>query len=592
MPLTPNGKIDKKALPEPEGNIATTNEYVAPRNETEQKLEAIWTKVLGIEKIGVYDNFFELGGHSIITIQIVSRAKQENISLTPKDIFKHQTIAELAKVSSTNELKIIAEQGTVSGEIQLTPIQSWFFEEDFENKDHWNQAVMLKVKDTVDISVLENAINALVQQHDVLRLSYTIENGKWAQKHNELLKYQLEVVDCSNLSGKELSKSIAEHSSKIQGSLSIVNGVLFKAALFKTNKDNELLVAINHLVVDGVSWRIIIEDLQKACLQQMTNKEIDLGLKTSSFKQWAEKLVGYANSDKLAKELKFWNEITSKSNNSLPFDDRGENSGISANYITVKLNKKLTQQLLKEAGKAYKTEINDLLLTSLAISIEKWTRNSNIIINLEGHGREDIFIDTDISRTVGWFTSQFPVSLTLENENNIAGTIKSIKEQLRGIPNKGIGYGILRYLHPDASVREQMRLQKNNEISFNYLGQFDNLQENSGLISMSNQPYGLSVSNANHRTNIIDINSLISDGELVISFSYSKNLHKKETIENLANSYIIELQNIIEHCSQPESKGYTPSDFPLCNISQNELDEVTMENDDEELTDYIEEVEI
>ncbi len=585
IPITPNGKIDRKMLPDPRAErILTTNEYVAPRNKIEQKLADIWTKVLGVEKVGVYDNFFELGGDSIVTIQIVSKAVQENISFTPKDIFKYKTIAELAKVSHINELKIIAKQGQVSGEITLTPIQSWFFEEDFENKDHWNQAVMLKVKGSVGISVVENAINALVQQHDVLRLSYTLENGKWIQKHHELLKYQLEVVHCSNLSGEELSRSIEGYSSKIQGSLSIEEGVLFKAALFKTNNNhNELLVAINHLVVDGVSWRIIIEDLQKACLQQISNKKIDLGLKASSFKQLAEKLTGYANSDKLAKELKFWEETTSKSNNSLPLDYSGENTGASAKNITIKLNKKLTGQLLKEAGKAYKTEINDLLLTNLAISIEKWTRNSNITINLEGHGREDIFNDTDISRTVGWFTSQFPVCLTLEKENSLAGTIKSIKEQLRGIPNKGVGYGILRYLHPDASVRERLSLQKNNEIGFNYLGQFDNLQENGDLISLSNQPSGVSVSNANHRVNIIDINSLISGGELVISFSYSKNLHKKETIENLANSYIVELQNIVEHCLQPESKGYTQSDFPLCELSQEEIDNVLFKRENIEI---------
>ncbi len=579
IPLTPNGKIDRKMLPDPRVERILTNvAYVPPRNETEQKLADIWSKVLGVEKVGIYDNFFELGGDSIISIQIVSRAKQDKLDLTPKDIFKHQTIAELAKVSNVNGSKIIAEQGLVTGEIALTPIQSWFFEEDFENKDHWNQAFMLKVKDTVEISVIENAINALVQQHDVLRLAYHIEKGIWTQKYTKLLKFELEVVDCSNLSGEELSKSIEKHSSKTQGSLSITGGELFKAVLFKTGNYNELLIAINHLVVDGVSWRIIIEDLQKACWQQINNKEIELGLKTSSFKQWSEKLTEYAKSDKLAKELKFWNETISKSNEPLPIDFSGENTGISAKNISVKLNKKLTKQLLKEAGKAYKTEINDLLLTALAISLEKWTGNNNIIINLEGHGREDIFIDTDISRTVGWFTTQFPVCLSLEKDNNIADTIKSIKEQLRAIPNKGVRYGILKYLHPENSVKEGVSLQKNNEISFNYLGQFDNVNENRDLISLSKLSPGVSVSKANHRINIIDINSMISGGELVINFTYSDNLHKKETIDNLVKSYVAGLQNIIEHCIQPESKGYTPSDFQLSEITQEELDDLLFNN--------------
>lgn len=197
---------------------------------------------------------------------------------------------------------------------------------------------------------------------------------------------------------------------------------------------------------------------------------------------------------------------------------------------------------------------------------------------------EDLFDDTNISLTVGWFTTQFPVCLTLEKDNNIAEVIKSIKEQLRGIPNKGIGYGLLRYLHHDVSVREQLSLENNNEISFNYLGQFVNVHENSSLISIADQPSGFSVSDANHRTHIIGLNAFISNGELMISWSYSGNLHKKETIENLGNIYIIELQQIVEHCLQPESKGYTPSDFPFTNINQDELDDVLTSNIGNDLT--------
>ncbi len=573
MPLTPNGKIDRKSLPESEGNIETTNEYVAPRTTTEQKLADIWTKVLGIEKVGVYDNFFEVGGDSIISIQIVSRANQQGLFVSPKDVFKNQTIASLAKVCGTRKPETIAEQGLIKGKIDLTPIQTWFFENDLVNKDHFNQAVCLQIKESLGMQMLENALNSLVEQHDVLRLAYKADKGSRVQEHHTISRHIIEVKDFADKSGKGLSKAIDNYATKTQASLSITKGVLFKSVLFKTapGHDNHLLLVIHHLVVDGVSWRILIEDIKKACEQQLGGKSINLGQKTSSFKQWSERLNAYAASGELAKELPFWAAIAEKPAMYLPVDkSAGENTTISTTTVSVSLTKELTKSLLQEAGKAYRTEINDLLLSALAISLSNWIKEKDVTISLEGHGREDLFEDTDISKTIGWFTSLFPVCLSLKGTSGVGDIIKSVKEQLRAIPNKGIGYGLLRYLSEDDTIRNSLKLKGEPGVCFNYLGRFNELEktDEQAIISMSGESSGQSVCPSNHRSYVIDINSLISGDQLVLNWSYSENLHDRETIEGLAENYVVELQNIIEHCLLPESRAYTPSDFPLTKTSE------------------------
>ena len=577
MPLTSNGKVDKKALPEPEGNLETTNDYVAPVKENEKKLAGIWQELLGVERVGIYDNFFELGGDSIISIQVVSRANQQGLIISPKDVFKYQTVSTLAKVCGAKKTEIKAEQSFVKGEVGLTPIQSWYFGNNLANKDHFNQAVILQVEESLEVQMLENALNAIFRQHDVLRLFYKYENNRWLQEHKEFSILKLDVIDLTGKSGTELSKEIDKEATKIQAGLSIGRGEIFKPLLFKTapGQANHLLLVIHHLAVDGVSWRILIEDIRKSCEQQIEGRSINLGSKTSSFKQWFERLNDYAHSDELSKELPFWKSIAEEPVMRLPIDkNEGENTVGSAANVSINLSKELTRSLLQDAGKAYNTRINDLLLSALGITISKWIRENDIIINLEGHGREELFADMDISRTVGWFTSLFPVCISLNGTTDIGDIIKSVKEQLRALPNKGIGYGILRYLKEDDAIRNSVKLKSEPEISFNYLGQFNELEKSDEqtIISISGESSGQSVCPTNQRSNIIDINSIVSNGELVLTWSYSENLHSRKTIEALASNYVSELTTIIEHCLLPASGAFTPSDFPLCRLSQEELD--------------------
>ncbi len=585
LPLTPNGKIDKKTLQGLKNFIQPINEYIAPSTEIQKKLVKIWEDLFKREKIGISDNFFELGGDSILSIQIASRAKLVDVSFSPNDILKYQVIEELAKICTTQKSDTIADQGLIAGEINLTPIQSWFFENDFNNKDHYNQAVTLRVKKYIEPEILNNALNAIIQQHDVLRLKYKFENNKWHQYFKNDSAHNLEIINVADKETKDLSTAIEYYDSEIQTGLSITKGITFRSVLFQTtsNSDNYLLLVIHHLIVDGVSWRILIEDLKKACEQQTEGKTIDLGAKTSSFKQWSERLCNHVQSDTIAKELPFWTSTVGKYNIiSLPLDKHAEENTVSsARNVNLNLSKELTKQLLQQTSRAYNTEINDLLLTALVLSVSNWTKQNSVSLHLEGHGREELFNDTYLSRTIGWFTSLFPVCLTIDHNTKIEHAIKSIKEQLRAIPRKGIGYGMLRYLSNSHEIPENLKMLDDRGICFNYLGQFNDLDEkDSSIISISNQSSGLSVCPTNKRTCAIDINLHVSNEQLVINWTYGENLHERKTIEALAENFTTQLERIIEHCIQPESKGFTPSDFPLCKISQEALDEYVLSGAD------------
>lgn len=575
LPLTNSGKIDKKSLPNPFNNPDTATNYVAPQTSVQLKLVEIWKEVLGVDTIGIHDNFFEHGGDSIISIQVVGRANRVGIHLTPKDLFKNQTIALLSENCTERENQILAEQGAIEGFVHLTPIQHQFFEKDFKNKDHWNQSILVDVDKSVPVKLLAQAFDIVLQHHDAFNLKYKKVENKWEQEHTKIKLNRIEQVDLQQLTASELKRTLELYIEETHKSLSITTGNLCKAVVFKNydKKNTKLLIVIHHLAVDGVSWRIILEDLNKACKQLQNNQEVKLGAKTSSFKQWSERLQKFANSSLLSSEIPFWKKVAQTKVKNIDIDiAEGENTVESAKDITLKLTREQTALLIQSAGKAYKTEINDLLLTALTTSVCKQTGDTAIKIKLEGHGRETIAEDTDVSRTAGWFTTLYPVCLQ-KTENTLTGIIKSIKEQLRRIPNKGLGYGVLRYLHSDEELKELLKENEDNTISFNYLGQFDNAV-NTGYFSNAKESPGQAIGTENARSSLIDVNAIVIDKELNITFTYSRNLHNRTTIERLVENYLNDLKEVITHCTLHGNCGFTPSDFPLCSISQKELEQI------------------
>ncbi|KAE8559669.1 non-ribosomal peptide synthetase [Paenibacillus polymyxa] len=587
LPLTLNGKVDRRALPLPEHNLDTGMDYVAPETDVQQALAAAWGAILGIQKVGIQDNFFHLGGDSIKAIQVSSRLFQAGYKLEMKDLFKYPTIADLsAYIQPVNR---VAEQGEVTGNVVLTPIQRWFFEQPTGEPHYFNQSVMLYRQEGYDEQALRQALHQITTHHDALRMIFrSSENGytAWNRGVDEGEPYHLECFDYRNSDAIEgnLAKIIEAKCNEIQSGISLSEGPLMRLGLFRCPDGDHLLVAIHHLVVDGVSWRILFEDLATAYEQASKGEQvIQLPHKTDSFQTWAEKLHAYANSPAMERERAYWEELAQAELAPLP-QDYGHNEhdkpliGDSESVTALWTNAE-TEQLLKQANRAYRTEINDLLLTAVGMALQAWSGNDRFLINLEGHGREPILSEVDITRTIGWFTSQYPVLLDMPEETALSQRIKHVKEGLRSIPQKGIGYGALKYLfdsQTQASEGPSAIFTTAPEISFNYLGQFDQDMKGNDLQS---SPYegGMPLSPTMARTYTLDFGGIISGGQLGLTISYSRTSYRPETIERLARLLESSLREILTHCTHKEHPELTPSDISYKGMSVEGLDSLLSE---------------
>ncbi|MDD0974695.1 non-ribosomal peptide synthetase [Pseudomonas fontis] len=563
MPLTGNGKLDRRALPLPDLEQGRQH-YEAPRSELEQQLAGIWRDVLNVERVGLQDNFFELGGDSILSIQVVSRARQLGLHFTAKDLFQQQTVQTLATVVSRSEQTTV-DQGPLSGAAALTPIQHWFFDSDIPQRQHWNQAVLLQPQERLLGKTLEQALQALVQHHDSLRLRYSEHAAQWqaayAPADERELLWQVTVGDLDDCQALY---------SDVQRSLDVNNGPLLRALLVDDAQGSQrLLLAVHHLVVDGVSWRVLLEDVQALYRGQA------LAAKTSAMGDWAARLQAYAGSDSLRDEQPWWQGQLSATSRELPCDHpQGANLHRQAQTVSVQLSQAQTRRLLQDAPAAYRTQVNDLLLTALARVLCRWSGDSSVLVQLEGHGRETLFDDIDLTRSLGWFTSAYPLRLAPVNIEEAAGqaaSIKSIKEQLRAVPHKGLGYGVLRYL-ADEQTRGDMAALPQARITFNYLGQFDQQFSSEALYQPVDAPYGLTHDLDAPLPNWLSVDGQVYGGQLQLRWTFSAERYASDTIDELSRAYIGELNSLIEHCLSAGNGSFTPSDFPLAHLSQEQID--------------------
>jgi non-ribosomal peptide synthase protein (TIGR01720 family) len=575
LPLTPSGKVDRAALPAPgAGRPELAVTYTAPSTPIQEVLAEIWTEVLGLDEVGVDDNFFELGGDSIVSIQVVARARRAGIHVTPAELFEHQTIAKLAAVA-VRDAPLDAEQGLVTGEAPLVPIQRWFFGRDLPEPHHFNQSFALELSEPVDPGLLRQALAALVDHHDGLRSRFVRRDGAWVASVEPALSYDpFTVIDLADLD------ELQELASEAQASLDIEAGHLVRWVLFDRAQHGQvLLLVIHHLVVDGVSWRILLEDLAHAIEQLEESGTVELPDKTTSAKRWAERLGELATSEDVLGEVSYWREVVDGAAG-LPRDhDESRNDVATAQVVEVELDREQTSKLLQVVPSAYRTQINDALLTALGLVISEWTGRPRVLVDLEGHGREDVGRETDVSRTVGWFTTLFPVAIDLgSHDGDLGVALKHTKEQLRRIPRRGLGYGLLRYLADDSAVgnelAERLRAAPPPELSFNYLGQFDTVLGSDGRFREASGPLGAEIASSGSRTHLIEVNSVVSDGRLQLAWVFSEQIHERATVERLARRYLEALGRLIDHCCNQGNGGYTPSDFPLAGLDQSTLDQL------------------
>ncbi|AAZ34484.1 non-ribosomal peptide synthetase [Pseudomonas savastanoi pv. phaseolicola] len=564
LPLTANGKLDKRALPKPG---VVKQRYTAPVGEIEEKLAAVWADVLKLEQVGSTDNFFELGGDSILSLQIIARAKRQGIKLSPKQLFEKQTIGQLASVAKLIQKRPAALVEQVSGSLPLLPIQARFFELDIPERQHWNQALMLKPLQTLDAIHLQAALTALIEQHDALRLGFTQQDGQWQATFGALNTRDLLWVH--ELDSIERLPELADEA---QRSLDLKNGPLLRALLVNLPQgEQRLLLVIHHLAVDGVSWRVLLEDLQQAYVALTKGQLVALAAKTTSLKHWAEQLQQYATGETLTAERDYWLHALQGDDQPLPRDKpEGSMRNRDAAHASSWLSKDLTHKLLKVAPAAYRTQVNDLLLTALAQVLCEWSQQPSVLIQLEGHGREDLFDDTDLSRTVGWFSSLFPVRLTPQIAPG--ASLCGIKEQLRAVPNKGIGYGVLHHLG-EPSFKQQLAALPQARVTFNYLGQFDGSfnEQQGALFVPSADKTGTALCEDGPLGNWLSLNGQVFDGQLQLDWSFSREVYHASTIDTLARRYEQALTTLIDHCTAGH-QGVTPSDFPLARLIQTQLD--------------------
>ncbi|WP_433582139.1 amino acid adenylation domain-containing protein [Paenibacillus amylolyticus] len=570
MPLTPNDKIDRKALPAPEGNALTGGAYVAPRNETERTLAAVWEAVLNADRVGVTDHFFELGGDSIKSIQVSSRLHQAGYKLEIRDLFKYPTISQLSL--HVKPIRRTIDQGEITGETALTPIQHWFFESSFADPHHFNQSVMFYRKERFNEETVYQVLQKLAEHHDALRMVFCKTEQGFSALTRAIQDGGLFTLDVFDFKDAENPTQVVEaKATGIQAGIDLKNGPLMKAGLFQCEDGDHLLLAVHHAVVDGVSWRILMEDFALGYEQTGKSEEIRFPAKTDAYRTWSEQLAAYAQSPEIAKERAYWQAVEQMEVLAVPKDMEADvTTQHDSESLFVRLSPEETELLLKRVHRAYNTEMNDILVTALGIALHKWTGHERVRINLEGHGRESIGTDIDITRTVGWFTTKFPVVLEPETDRDLAYQIKQVKENLRRIPNKGLGYGICRYL---SKSEDGLVWSAEPEINFNYLGQFDD-DINQDEIGISSYSSGSPASDRQARSFVLDINGMVLDGALSLDLSYSQKQYRKETMEAFAQQLEHSLRDLIIHCAGKENTELTPSDVQFKGLTIAELEQI------------------
>ncbi|HBL29953.1 MAG TPA: hypothetical protein DD490_24200, partial [Acidobacteria bacterium] len=547
LPLTANGKVDRAALPAPDGARPEQEEtLVAPQSSAEQRLAAIWCEVLGLEQVGVHDNFFSLGGDSILSIQVIARAQQAGLHLTPRQLFQHQTIAELALLA-TDATAPTEEQGPVTGPVPLTPIQRWFFEQELADPHHWNLAVLLELRTPVAPAHLDRAVAALLEHHDALRLRFHREPSGWTQ-HNEPPggPVPCTAFDLSALPAARQTAALEAAAGALQQSLDLAAGPLQRFALFHLGpaEPDRLLATVHHLVIDGVSWRILLEDLQTALRQLAGGEAVRLPPKTNSYRRWSETLSGAVRSAPAAEEAGFRRALP------LPGDGlSGENLEATAHTVQITLEADETQALLREAPQAFQTRIDDVLLTALARAFRRWTGQPTLLLDLEGHGRDGL-PDLDLSRTVGWFTTIHPVLLETGG-GAPEDDLRAIKEQLRQRPAATV-------LPPP-------------QVIFNNLGQFDALAGEGSLILPARESFGATRSPRAARRHLLEIYATLLAGRLVLDVEGSTNIHRTTTLERLAGWFVEELRELIRRCRTAHADSDLEEVYQLTPLQQGML---------------------
>ncbi|MCB5182201.1 condensation domain-containing protein, partial [Streptomyces antimicrobicus] len=597
LPLTANGKLDRKALPAPEA-AATAGR--APRTAVEEQLCALFAEVLGLPEVGADDGFFDLGGDSIVSIQLVSRARKAGLLFTPRDVFEHKTVEALAAVAGTVAEAVHEDEDAGIGEVPATPIIRWLAEQGGP-VDRFNQSMLIQVPAGADEERLLRAVQALLDRHDVLRMRLGKDADGWTltvpERGAVTARSVVTRVPLTAEDAQGVAEAVGEHAEAAWDRLAPEDGVMVQAVWFDAGPDRpgRLLLVAHHLVVDGVSWRILLPDLAEAWQRAGDGDVPALDPVPTSFRTWANRLAEEARKPERVEELALWTGVLGRPEAPLggrPLDPAVDTRG-TARTLTLALEPEHTAPLLTTVAAAYHANANDVLLTGFALAAADWQRGlgrtgAGVLIDLEGHGREDIVEGADLSRTVGWFTSLYPVRLTAGrlDRDHLSGArlgeaLKQVKEQLRAIPDNGVGYGLLRYLNPRTET--VLAAHAHPQIGFNYLGRMGSAgaaDEGPAGRDWEAAPeaggLGGGADDAMPLPHPLEVNSLTQDGpdgpRLVATWTWADGLLTEEQVRALGEGWFAALRALAEHAGSPAAGGHTPSDLPLVSLNQHEID--------------------
>ncbi|MFC5286678.1 amino acid adenylation domain-containing protein [Actinokineospora guangxiensis] len=592
LPLTTSGKLDHTALPAP---VFAAADGTAPRDSREAVLAGLVAEVLGLPSVGVHDGFFALGGDSIVSIQLVSKARKAGLLFTARDVFQHKTVAALAAVATEAGVARMEADGAGIGELAPTPVMHWLRELGGP-LGRFSQAALVTTPATLSAGSLAEVLRAVLDRHDMLR-ARLVDGQDWrlvvAPPGTVAVEDLVSRVDAAGLDQSEVDELVAAHARRVWGELDPTEGAVLRAVWFDRGPERGLLLlAVHHLVVDGVSWRVLLPDLAAAG----EGRELDpVG---TSFRTWAGLLAEEAARPARTAELTHWRDVLRPPDPPLgarPLDPAVDVVATAAT-LTVTLPEDTTTALLTTAPGSLRAGINDLLLTALAVAVVDWRgrhgrgHSGEVLIDLEGHGRAEVFEGVDLTRTVGWFTAVHPVRLTPRvhdwrafwaGGDPVGHALKRVKEQLRAAPDDGLGYGLLRYLNPVTAPELRARPQ----IAMNYLGRLELVDPGRGgpdAADWALAPGAAAVSDSTDPAaplaHAITLNAAVrADGRLTADWTYAAGLLTEPEIDALARTWFRALDALLDHASTPDAGGYSPSDLALLSLSQDEIDLVEVE---------------
>ncbi|MCA7013924.1 amino acid adenylation domain-containing protein [Dickeya dadantii] len=557
LPLTSNGKVHRQQLQRLPWQLAARERHQAPTSALEQQLLTIWQQVLGRDDISTQDDFFALGGDSILSLQIVFRAREAGLALSVDMLFDAPTIAALAEILTPRQA-LVADTAPVTGAYDLLPVQRWFFAHHAERPHHYNQSMLWRLRDDVAPAHLQTALTWLVNQHDGLRARF---DGAQAVMGEPVEQVELTLVTLDDAGQLDAAAAAA------QEGLDIAQGPLFKTLLYRAPQGVWLLFVAHHLLVDGVSWRIITEDLSQVYLRLAQGQAVPETAKTASLPRWSQHLHQYAHSDAARQEDAFWQRYPALSEVRLPCDTAPQATpgrGEDARKLALSLPESTTSALVQHTHAAYRTNPGDLLLTALALTLQEWSGQSRLRIDTEGHGREQLHEALDVSRTVGWFTAIYPLHIELDRPDDTGWTIRQVKEAVRQVPHRGAGYGIR--LAAASQVHDAA------DICFNYLGQFTQGFDAPPFQGEARLDLANRYAPQSSRVWPLEVDSYVLDGKLHLEWTWNSQCYRDATIRQLAERMLTWVRQLSQHCQQQTTTHWTPSDFPLAELSVAALD--------------------